>query len=330
MSRNHHYLPQFYLNGFVDDGEKLHFCRKQYDTYRDVYPSGIYYQKDLNNIDLSPYGQIDLEKDFFQEKDNCYAQAFADMRNKYAYDIDAMPAQTKADIVEFVLGLYWRVPGGYDHVFELIDKDGLLTGDLQLINTETNEPCRDEDVPKIIDDIKSKPENKKAFMPIFYEENVRKHDWSKLHDKFFIWETNRPMLIGDIPFVPIKSECKRGKILEEFVFPLDKNHLLIYALDKPNYLEANLYHMILLSIIDGASEKIVCNDLEYLKSEIKFARNRIERVKILKKVDCISELLAPFMKEISLKFPTYEDFVDWHTSNNYEHAGKEFFSQFGL
>ena len=330
MSNNHHYLPQFYLNGFVGEDEKLHYCRKQYDTYKDIYPAGIFYQKGLNSIDLSPYGEIDLEKDFFLEKDNQYAQAFADMRNKYAYDINAMPAQTKADIVEFVLGLYWRVPGGLDHVSELIDNEGLLSGDLQLINTDTNKSYKDEDIPIIVSDIKSKIENKKVFMPIFYDENVRKHDWGKLNEKFMIWEVQQPMIIGDIPFVPIKSECKRGKILEEFVFPLDKNHLLIYALEKPNYLDIHLYHMIVLSIIDGASDKIVCNDLDYLKSEMQFAYNRIKRIKLLLKIKSVSQLLAPFMKELCSKFPNYEDLVKDHTSHNYKNAGNSFFSQYGL
>lgn len=330
MSLNHHYLPQFYLNGFLDEGEKLHYCRKQYDSYKDVYPAGIYYQKGLNNIDLGSYGFIDMETDFFQEKDNRYAQAFSDMRDKYAYDIDIMPAQTKADIVEFVLGLYWRVPDGLKHVSELIENEGLLTGELQLYNSETNEYCKDEDVPQIVSDIKSKVENQKAFMPIFYEENVHKHDWSKIQEKFLIWKTDKPMLIGDIPYVPIKSECKRGKILEEFVFPLDKKHLLIYALDKPNYLEAHLYHIIVLSIIDGASKKIVCNDLEYLKNEMKFARNRIERLKLLSNIKNVSQLLAPFMKELCVKFPTYEEFVTWHTSHHFENEGEDFFAQFGL
>lgn len=167
MSFNHHYLPQFYLNGFVGEGEKLYYCRKQYDSYKGISPAGIYYQKGLNNIDLGPYGFIDLEKDFFQKKDYRYAQAFEDMCNKYAYDINAMPAQTKADIVEFVLGLYWRVPGGLDHVSELIDNEGLLTGDLQLTNSDTSESYKDEDVPQIISDIKSKIENQKAFMTFF-------------------------------------------------------------------------------------------------------------------------------------------------------------------
>lgn len=330
MSLNHHYLPQFYLNGFVDEDEKLHYCRKQYDTYKDIYPAGIYYQKGLNNIDLSPYGQIDLEKDFFLEKDNQYAQAFEDMRNKYAYNINAMPAQTKADIVEFVLGLYWRVPGGLDHVAELIDNDGLLTGDIQLKNTDTNEFYKDESIPHIISDIKSKIENKKAFMPIFYGENVRKHDWSKINEKFMIWETILPMIIGDIPFVPIKSECKRGKILEEFVFPLDKNHLLIYAEEKPTYLEEHLYQMIVLSIIDGASEKIVCSDLDYLKSEMKFAHNRIQRLKKITHIENVCQLLSPFMHDICVNFPTYEDLLNWQKSQNYKMSSKEYFEKYGL
>jgi len=330
MSLNHHYLPQFYLNGFVGEGEKLYYCRKQYDSYKGISPAGIYYQIGLNNIDLGTYGFIDLEKDFFQEKDNRYAQAFADMRNKYAYDINVMPAQTKADIVEFVLGLYWRVPNGLEHVSELIENEGLLTGELQLYNSETNEYCRDEDVPQIISDIKSKIENQKAFMTIFYEENVLKHDWGKLNEKFMIWEVQQPMIIGDIPFVPIKSECKRGKILEEFVFPLDRNHLLIYAQEKPNYLEVHLYQTIVLSIIDGASEKIACNDLEYLKNEMKFARNRIERLKLLSKNKNVSQLLAPFMKDLCAKFPTYEDLVAWHKLHHFDNAGDDFFAQHGL
>lgn len=330
MSLNHHYLPQFYLNGFVGEGEKLYYCRKQYDSYKGISPAGIYYQKGLNNIDLGAYEFIDLEKDFFQEKDNRYAQAFADMRNKYAYDINIMPVQTKADIVEFVLGLYWRVPNGLEHVSELIENEGLLTGELQLYNSETNEYCRDEDVPQIISDIKSKIENQKAFMTFFYEENVLKHDWSRIHEKFLIWETNKPMLIGDIPYVPIKSECKRGKILEEFVFPLDRNHLLIYAQEKPNYLEVHLYQTIVLSIIDGASEKIACNDLEYLKNEMKFARNRIERLKLLSKNKNVSQLLAPFMKDLCTRFPTYEDLVAWHKLHHFDNAGDDFFAQRGL
>lgn len=328
MSIKHHYLPQFYLKGFVNKDEKLHYCRKQYETYRDCSTAGIYYENNLNNIDFGEYGQIDLENDFFLERDNRYALAFSDMRNKYGYDINAIPLQTKADIVEFVLGLYWRVPNGYSHVKELIDNEGLLTGDIHLYNSKTNKYCKDEDIPNIISDIKSKLENQKAFMPLFYEENVRKHDWQKLNDKFYIWETNKPMIIGDIPFIPIKSECKRGKILEEFIIPLDRNHLLVYALDKPTFFEENLYHTINLSIIDGASEKISCNDIDFLKNEMKFAKNRIERLKIFG-IENVSQYLTFFLLFQS-KFKTFEDFTKWHTDRKFIEESTAYFSLMGL
>ncbi len=328
MSIKHHYLPQFYLKGFVNKGEKLHYCRKQYETYRDSSTAGIYYENNLNNIDLGEYGQIDLEKDFFFEKDNRYALAFSDMRNKYGYDINAMPFQTKADIVEFVLGLYWRVPNGYSHVKELIDNDGLLTGDIHLYNSKTNKYCKDEDIPDIVLDIKSKLENQKAFMPLFYDENVRKHDWQNLNDKFYIWETSKPMIIGDIPYIPIKSECKRGKILEEFIIPLDRNHLLVYALNKPTFFEENLYQAINLSIIDGASEKISCNDIDFLKKEMQFAKNRIERLKVMGFKN-VARYLASFL-HFQSDFKTYEDFVKWHTEGRFTETSTDYFSSRGL
>ena len=327
MSRKHHYLPQFYLKGFVGEGEKMYYCKKKYDTYRGISTAGIYYANDLNNVDFGQYGIYDLENKFFLEKDNQYAQAFIDMHNKYAYDIYAMPAQTKADIVEFVLGLYWRTPGGYDHVADLIENDGLLTGDLHLYNKKTNQYLRDEDIPDFVADTKSNTTNKKSFMPIFYEENVRKHDWSKLEEKFLIWETSKPLIIGDIPYIPLKSECKRGKILEEFVIPLDRNHLLIYAENKPAFLEENLYQLINLSIIDGASEKISCNDIDFLKQEMKFARNRIQRLALLG-FSPVSRYLNVIM-QFQCRFKTYKEFETWYTAQNYGDR-QYFFTEKGM
>ena len=88
--------------------------------------------------------------------------------------------------------------------------------------------------------------------------------------------------------------------------------------------------MIVLSIIDGASEKIVCSDLEYLKKEMKFAYNRIQRLKILTHVESVSQLLSNFMHELCTKFPTYEDLKNWHTSHNFKSASEDYFAKFGL
>lgn len=312
MNDSHHYLPQFYLNGFIGKNEKLYYCRKQYDTYKDVYPSGIYYKKGLNDIDLEEKGYFNLEKDFFFKRDNRYGQAFNEMREKYHYDLNKMPIQVKADIIEFVLGLWWRVPGGLKHVIDLFEYEGILhpyvDPEGRVYNTD--------DVPDILELIRKDERYQKVLLPNVYDENIEMHNWLELNDKFFIYETFEPLLIGDIPYVPIKTQNRRGRILEEFMIPLDKNHILIYAQKKPSFLEVNLLYHFDLCVVYGASERIVCNDLTYLKEKMEMFKQIIERYQVLGIASIKDKLLAPFI-EFQSQFNTYEDFEEYYKSTDH-------------
>ena len=312
MNGNHHYLPQFYLNGFIGENEKLYYFRKQYKTYKNVSPSGIYYKKGLNDIDLGEKGLFDLENIFFMKIDNRYSQAFNDMRNKYHYNINSMPLQVKADIVEFVLGLWWRVPGGLQHVIDLFEHEGI-------VNPYTDPKGKiyyNDDVPNIIELMQKDKSYQKVLMPIVYEENITMHDWSELDNKFFIFETFEPLLIGDIPYVPIKTENRRGKILEEFMIPLDRNHILIYAQKRPSFLETNLLYFFDLCIVYGASEKITCSHLPYLKEKMNLLESVIKRFQKMGTNNIIDKLLASFIEFQSL-FKTYEDFEIYYKNTNH-------------
>lgn len=312
MSSKHHYLPQFYLKGFVDsECKQLYYCKKEYKKYKSVSTAGIYYKEGLNSIEFGD-NFFDLEKEFFFEKDNKYANAFNKLKG-CNYDVNEIHLQTKADIIEFVLGLYWRVPGGLDNVRKLIEHDGLFTGDLQLLNRETNHIYTDEEVPNIINDIKTKEFNLKSFMPIFYDEIIRKHDWNNINNKFTIFEVSQPLIIGDIPFIPLKSENKRNKILEEFIIPIDKNHILIYANKTPRFLEANFIHLINLYIINGASEKIACSDLSYLKNVMGIAETSKMNFHKLGYKEIPIHFISSLM-EFESQFHSYEDFLKYYNS----------------
>lgn len=312
MNENHHYLPQFYLNGFIGENEKLYYCRKQFDTYKEIFPSGIYYKKGLNDIDLGEKGHFDLERVFFMEKDNRYNKAFVDMREKYDYDINAMPLQVKADIVEFVLGLWWRVPGGLQHVIDLFEHEGIV---YPYVDPEGYIYLND-DVPEIIELMHKDDRYQKVLLPNVYNENTGMHNWAELNDKFFIFETYEPLLIGDIPYVPLKTENRRGKILEEFIIPLDKNHILIYTHKRPSFLEANLLYLFDLCVVYGASEKISCSDLAYLKEKREMFKPIIERFQKLG-IDRIKDkLLAPFI-EFQSHFKTYKEFEEYYKNTDH-------------
>ena len=312
----HHYLPQFYLKGFLDeDNRKLYSYNKQYKRIREFTPAGIYYEKGLNDLDFGETGFLNIEDTFFKEKDNIYSQAFNTMKSTYNYDVHSMPLQVKADIVEFVMGLYWRVPGCWQRLIDLIDNEGLLTSDLELLGIETTKVSIDKIIPHIIEDVKRDIRNQKVFMTLCYGENAVKHDWKSLNEKFHIFETNEPMLIGDIPYVPLKAENKRGKIMEEFMIPLDKNHVLIYSKKCPAFLEIDLLHYFFLCIIDGASNKISCGNYNYLENKIKEMKPIIQRYKEMGLNSLKEQLLVPLM-EFESRFETFDDFYNYYRKHD--------------
>lgn len=75
-------------------------------------------------------------------------------------------------------------------------------------------------------------------------------------------------------------------------------------------------------------KKISCNDIDFLKNEMKFAKNRIERLKLLG-MENVSQYLAIFM-QFQSRFKTLEDFTKWHSVSNFTNASKDFFSSKGL
>ena len=312
MNDNHHFLPIFYLNGFRGNNKKLIYFKKEYGTFREAAPAGIFYKPGLNDVDLGEHGYIDLENEFFREKDDRYAKAFNAIRDVYHYDLKSTPLQVKADIVEFVLGLYWRVPGGLQHVVDVIETEGLLNGSLGLINKETGHFYTDEEIPDVISDIKNKVEIHKVFMTYFYHENLRKHNWDKLNEKFLIYQTTEPMIIGDIPYVPLKTENRLGCILDEFMIPLDHNHILIYAQKHPPFLETNVLYLFYQCIIDGVSEKIASSDRGYLKEMIEQSKMLHDRACVIEKTMKKEDALVKFI-ELESQFDNFDAFAKYHS-----------------
>ena len=314
----HHYLPIFYLNGFINEDENVFYAfNKQFGKIKWFYPSGLFYEEGLNDLDFGEYGFFCWEDNFFRTKDDAYGKSFFDMKEKYDYDINSMPLQIKADIVEFVLGLYWRVPGRWQRILDLIEHDGLLTGDLQLYNKQTGIVYSDMDIPDILADIKSDVRNLKALMPIFYEENIRKHNWNNLNEKFRIYETYEPMLIGDIPYVPLMTENRRGKILDEFMIPLDRNHILIYSNKHPVFLENNLLYSFFLSIIDGASNRIVCSNRSYLEEKVNQAKIVAEKYNEMG-LGSVKDLLLHPLLEFQSQFKSFAEFKRYYDRNDFK------------
>lgn len=191
----------------------------------------------------------------------------------------------------------------------------MLASTFQLVNEETGIAYYDGDIPEILERIKNCDETKKVFKLIFDTENRAAYEWDKLEERFHLIETNIPLIIGDIPFVPLRTSNKRGKILEEFIFPLTANKLLVYA-DRqhiPMFIETNVHHLFCSCVIEN-SERVACNNKLFLESIM----NKHADVKVTEGFmsrDIVSyDYLAKLLMFESC-FKTIEELGNWYSQH---------------
>lgn len=314
MNGKHHYLPQFYLKGFCNSEQKLHTYNKKYSNYKEFSPAQVYYEKGLNDVIIKDHYVADLENDIFQDIDNEFSNGFNKVLQKYNKDTESLSLKDKKVVVEFVLNLYWRLPSSNNALIELLDKEGLLGFGLKLINRDTRQNYVDDDIPNIIADIKRCDHTKKIFKPILDYDNRTKYDWEKLENNFNLIETNIPLIIGDVPFVALKSENKRGKILEEFMFPFTANKVLIYAENTPCFLETNLIRYFSFCIFENSEEKVSCSDIKHLKSVINYILMAKEKQKLYPKIISSGDYLSKLL-DFQAGFSCLKEFEEYYIQN---------------
>lgn len=124
LSWRHHYIPEFYLNGFTNsdgnfkiyDVERGRFLRKR----KDFSPKSFFYEKHGNTFIGEDSIDDNLEKEFYSKVDSDIAQIFDRIRNSepntnFGVSDNEMPA-----LQYFASMLYWRIPNNYEQIKHLI------------------------------------------------------------------------------------------------------------------------------------------------------------------------------------------------------------------
>lgn len=317
MGGKHHYLPQFYLKGFCNEQDKLIVCRTKYKTFNEFSTASVYYKPGLNDVIIDGNVVAELETEVYKDWDDHYSKDFKRVLDKYNKDVDTLSFDDKKSVVEFVLSLYWRVPTSNQAVIDLIVEDGLLSSTLQLVNEETGAAYCDGDIPEIIEKIKCCDETKKIFKLIFDTENRLAYEWDKLEERFHLIETNIALIVGDIPFVPLRTSNKRGKILEEFIFPFTANKILVYA-DKrhiPMFIETNVHHLFSTCVIES-SDRVACNNKEFMKAMVN-KHAEVKRMENYMNRDIISFGHLAKLLMFESRFKSYEEFENWYKMHHF-------------
>jgi hypothetical protein len=103
-SRRHHYLPRFYIKGFVDSGGKLYAYNKTTSAIKSKSPKQVYFEWNRNLVEVE--GQ---ENDFIEKLYGNGETSFAELYNKMIYEMD-FSMFNKLSLVLFMQMLYNRNP----------------------------------------------------------------------------------------------------------------------------------------------------------------------------------------------------------------------------
>ncbi len=267
-SSRHHYIPQFYIKGFVNDSGDTFVYDKQNDRIwkRQIKPKGIFYDWDRNTVCNDIDESSIIEDKWYQWLDNTCSPIIEKFRlsknTEDLHDIDNV-----SGLQFFLINLLWRIPKfdfAFDYLFDNSEKLDSNGKPLKFSNQNTLDGFKKIEralLPnKIIKDI-AKQNNTGGFH-------------SKLFDK-----NQDILLLGDYPMVYRKEPNSFDKIINKEVFiPISSKRL--YSISANSGLDFSFSQVTTLnSIIIDQSTRYVCGpDKDFLEKSVEYYKMQTEKL----------------------------------------------------
>jgi hypothetical protein len=261
-SWRHHYLPEFYLQGFTDESGKfkIYDVEKEYlvKDGKDFSPRSYFFDSHANTID-GVYGPDDfLERKFYSKLDNDIAKLFAKIRNNSASTDFGLTDNDMPALQHFIATMYWRIPANYDKVAHLIEHRDLNQLGLVLENS-SGERIKDNELERRL-------KNDPGFFKMI-------KFWFPLVTYLRILKCNKPLTIqtvsdkfptfcSDNPVIFLNSSYP-DIYIDDFIFPLTKTHYFIRS-NKINSVPNTVKIEIDLILLYQAKKYACCTDYNYI------------------------------------------------------------------
>jgi hypothetical protein len=280
-SWRHHYLPQFYLKGFLNKKCKFKIfdvTRQQFiKSGKDFSTESYFFEKDGNTVLKNGIKDDFIETKFFKKQDDRIAQIFNKIRN---YGNDEKFGVTETDMPElqfFVSSLFWRIPTNYDQIKYLIKTKELHELGLLIKSKNDNKTIRNK-----------KLESRIKNDPIFF--NSMKNLIPYLtYPRLF--DCNTPLTIQTFPD-QLPAICSDNPVImeesilpdiyyDDFIFPLT-NKLVLIRGKKINNIMNTIKIDIDLITLKQAKKYVSCTDQKYIEMLNNYYDNNYTSLKELK------------------------------------------------
>lgn len=310
ISKRHHYLPVFYLNGFCDsEGLFFVFDKKQDDFLPRCTPYSKFYSNHLNNYRFNGKPIFSYEEKYFSPMDSKGARILKQLMEFDLNGKDNFPPELMIDLAWFLTNLYWRSPNSNAIFKEIIKKEGLNNSNFGFYNKEKGIKLNDKDIPEIKSQILNDDELQKLFRFIMPHINSNYDEMWKLLQNYCVYDVpNASLISGDSPILVKPHELKLNNIFEEIIFPISKKRVIIFGKRTPKFFDFGLLKSYINLGILNFSSRYICSDCQ---SKI------IETLKhrdVLAKQGQYDEVLKNLfkIKDIQSNFEDFEKYVEYY------------------
>ena len=279
-SKRHHYLPQFYLKGFLNDKNTFAI----YDKKREVLKKGEYspeshfFESHRNTISILGDKTDFIETVLYSKIDDDLAPFFQKLRS---LDQNFLSFENLFPIKMFISFLYWRLPVNDKLISDQIQD--LTLEQLGLVSK--NENLTVEELNNGWNTLKGMPFFEKILPLILPYETfkISPHKGEELYWKG-IFDFGDKTITSDNPII-LKDPNQYYEKSQIIIVPISKNKRVVYGSFSNHVKLTGEFNLLCdLVIIDQAHNYVCCSNKDYLIDLIKLhteycRMNKMEQVK---------------------------------------------------
>ncbi|PHR88665.1 MAG: hypothetical protein COA80_17865 [Leeuwenhoekiella sp.] len=189
----------------------------------------------------------------------------------------------KADLLNFMINLFWRTPTSDLSLKNLIKKEGLCNDYFGLYDEKTKKRYSDDD--EKVREIKYKTltdnEFAKHLKIIIANSDATKKEIITLLELWNLFSLNltstNEFLISDLPFLHLNDSPTLTNVFKKIIFPISKNKVLILNKHKPKFIDDFTINGINLCVMQESERFIGSGNKELLEYYIAYYKEILKK-----------------------------------------------------
>jgi len=277
-SEKHHYLPQCYLKGFLNQsGEIFVYDKQEKKFFMKKNTRDIFHENHRNSFtDPSTGRKKDMLEKLYAFFDDDFAPLLKKIIDSKHFDI-SLSFEEKLELMIGLCMLYWRVPAKDAQGRELLQTQGFNKGFIHVTYKKTGKPIEDDILQKVarFSGMEGIYKMGISFAPFYKKEAMMNVlNWR------FLYQDPGFYITGDDPILKREAIRDIKDILNEFIFPVSSGRLLICSKEFAGIqsIDRGFCLKVGIAIVEQAHRFVCARDGNYLRTVVDLHRQSRENL----------------------------------------------------